>query len=233
MALAESTSRAAYRLPAKLGAMRVVLLDYSRDGVVLEHYRPLKEGENPVFLLEWDGERVTEPCRVAHSEKYPVSWGSSVQVFRSSLRFIPAEEGTIAMMDRIIRERSRISVALQMANASGQTVDAEHQPTLRDGLVVERSDDENPEFLRMSWSGFSWSSACTHDSAQPANGFTIDADEPSNQVQSLCELYEVATAEGRQLIREQARLSLEGKIVHYRARSGHLRTREYKGRPPC
>ncbi len=222
MSVAESTSRAAYRLPAKLGDMRVVLIDYNADGVLLEHYRPVRTDQLPVFLLEWDGERVKQPCRVAHSEQFPVRSGSSVQVYRSTLLFVSPEETTIAMIDRIIRERARISVSLQVANAAGRTTDPLHEPTFTNGLV-SASRDEEVEFLRMCWNGCSWSSACTGDPDQPFDGFTIDAAEPSNQIHTLCELYEMATADGRALIREQARISLEGRLARKRP---HFWTRE-------
>lgn len=217
MSVVESTSRAAYRLPAKLGDMRVVLIDYNADGVLLEHYRPVRPDQLPVFLLEWDGERVRQTCRVAHSEQFPVSFGSSIQVYRSTLLFVSPEEATIAMIDRIIRERARISISLQMANASGRSTDPHNEPSFRGGLVSAERDEE-PEFLRMCWNGCSWASLCTADPEQPADGFTIDAEEPGKQVQTLCELYEMSTADGRALIREQARISLEGKAARKRAR---------------
>ena len=234
MVAAESNPRAAYRLPAKLGDVRVVLIDYTSDGVLLEHYRPLRDNEEPVFVLEWDGERVAEPCRVVSSEKFPIAWGSTIKVFRSTLRFAHAEAHALQVIDRIIRERHRISVALQMANASGRAGNSLNEPVFQNGLVEPApSAKEAPEFLRMCWNGCSWSSVCTGQPEQPPEGFTIDASEPANQIHSLCELYEVASPEGRTLIQEQARLSIEGKITPWRARSGHAQAREYNGRPSC
>ncbi|HEY0590897.1 MAG TPA: hypothetical protein VGF40_03970 [Thermoanaerobaculia bacterium] len=218
MSVAEATSRAAYRLPAKLGDMRVVLIDYNADGVLLEHYRPVRTDQLPVFLLEWDGERVSQPCRVAVSEQFPVRFGSSIQVYRSTLLFVNPERETIAMIDRIIRERARISISLQMANASGRTADPYNEPTFRDGLIGASGKEEEPEFLRMCWDGCAWASVCTADPEQPPDGFTIDAAEPASQIHTLCDLYEMATSEGRVLIREQARISLEGKAARKRAR---------------
>lgn len=220
MSIAETTTRAAYRLPAKLGAMRVVLIDYNATGVLLEHYRPVRSDEQPMFLLEWDGERVKQPCHIAHSEQFPASFGSSIQVFRSSLLFDSPDDCTLEMIDRIIRERARISVSLQMANASGRAANPHDEPTFRNGLVGDDQEAE-PEFLRMSWNGLGWTSLCTSDASQPVDGFTVDAAEPANQIHTLCELYEMAPADGRQLIREQARLSLEGRSPRRRLQSGH------------
>lgn len=234
MPAAESTPRAAYRLPAKLGDLRVVLIDYTADGVLLEHYRPLRENTEPLFVLEWDGDRVAEPCRIVSSEKFPIAWGSTIKVFRSTLRFLHADARALEMIDRIIRERHRISVALQMANASGRWGNPLNEPVFHNGLVESAPGaEEAPEFLRMCWNGCSWSSVCTGEPEQPSDGFTIDAGEPANQIHSLCELYEVASPEGRRLIQEQARLSVEGKITPWRARSGHAQAREYNGRPSC
>jgi hypothetical protein len=233
---AETSTRSAYRLPAKLGDLRVVLIDYSAEGLLLEHYRPLRSEGEPVFVLEWDGERVEEPCRVASSDKFPIAWGSPIHVFRTSLEFVRPEGRALDIIGRIIQERHRLSVALQVANASGRSTDPTNEPVFQDGLVRGSSSEEDgaPEFLRMCWNGCSWSSVCTPEPAQPPNGFTIDAAEPSKQIHSLCELYEVASAEGRRMIQEQARLSLEEKVSGRRRRPSGQRTgREYNGRPSC
>jgi hypothetical protein len=234
MSAAESGSRAAYRLPAKLGELRVVLIDYSAEGVLVEHYRPLREGEDPLFVLEWDGECVEEACRLGNSDKFPIAWGSSIKVFRTTLHFLRPDGRTLEIMDRIIRERHRISVSLQMANASGHAASPLNEPVFHEGLVgPARGGEEAVEFLRMCWNGCSWSSVCTPEPAQPPDGFTIDAAEPSRQIHSLCELYEKSTLEGRRLIQAQARLSVEGRSPKRPAHSGQARTREYNGRPSC
>jgi hypothetical protein len=233
MAAAESVSRAAYRLPAKLGELRVVLIDYSAEGVLLEHYRPLPTDRVPSFTLEWDGERVEETCRVDHSDKFPVAWGSSIKVFRTALRFLQPDGRTLEIIDRIIRERHRIFVSLQMANASGQAAAPLNEPVFHDGLIGAADGGGGAEFLRMCWNGCSWSTVCTGEPAQPPDGFTVDASEPSRQIHTLCELYEMSTAEGRKLIQAQARLSVEGKFSRRSPRSGQAGTREYNGRPSC
>lgn len=232
MAAGETPPQAAYRLPAHLGEHRVMLIDYSAQGVLLEHYRLVPEGEEAILVLEWEGERVAVKCRVAHSEKFPVAWGSSLKVFRSRLVFLSVDPETVSRIDRIVRERHRISIALQMANASGRG-DEQGEPVFRNGLVAGGAAPlDAAEFLRMCWNGCSWSTVCTGEASQPSDGFTVDAEEPSNQIHSLCQIYEQATLEGRELIRAQASLSLEGKSGPGR-RSGQRGSREYNGRPPC
>lgn len=225
--VAEDTgSKAAYWLPARLGEGRVMLIDYSPDGLLLEHYRPVEPNAQAVFLLEWEGERVAVLCRVVQCEKFPVSFGSSFTVYRSSAMFVDRDATLQSKISRMIEARHRSSITLQLENASGRHHSSEVQPLFRNGLVtVDTQSRLKPvaesrpeEYLRMSWSGRSWATVCTGDPTQPENGFTVDAEEPSQQVQRLCEAYEKTSAEGRSLIRAQARLSLEGRKLGRRSR---------------
>ena len=70
---------------------------------------------------------------------------------------------------------------------------------------------QNQDYVRMTWDGTKWISFCTTDATQPRDGFTVDAEEPPQQIQRLCEAYEKSLEDGRALIRAQAMLALEGK----------------------
>ena len=215
----QATAKAAYSIPARLDEHRVMLIDYSQEGLVLEHYRQLAVGTEATFALEWEGERVSILCRVALCEKFPVSFGSSFCVFRSRLAILAATGEVGTKIEKMIQSRHQVSIALQMANASGHLDDAKPHPVFRNGLLSESSTRPSSdrqagkkfECIRLRWNGTKWASVWTLDPDQPADGFTIDADELPLQIQRLCEAYETTTEAGRNLIRLQAQLSLEGK----------------------
>lgn len=220
MNAATARSRSAYWLPAVLGEHRVMLIDYSAEGLLLEHYRELPVDIQAVFLIEWEGQRVAVICRVVQCEKFPVSWGSEFCVYRTSVLFIDGGADLERKLDRLIDARHQVSIALQMANASGQVPPRPH-PTFRNGLVAieQLGALRATEYMRMTWDGRRWTALCTTDARQPAEGFTVSADEPAQQIQRLCEAYEQSTAEGRILIRAQARISVDG--TRKRPRRGH------------
>lgn len=215
----QATAKAAYSIPARLDEHRVMLIDYSQDGLVLEHYRQLAIGTEATFALEWEGERVAVPCRVSVCEKFPVSFGSSFCVFRSRLAILSSTSEIGLQIERMIQSRHQMSMSLQMANASGHLDSGKPHPVFRNGLLSESSTKQAPEkpggtkfeCIRLRYNGTKWTSVWTLDSEQPQDGFTIDAAELPLQIQRLCEAYETTTEAGRNLIRLQAQLSLEGK----------------------
>lgn len=215
----EGAARPAYWLPARLGEHRVMLIAYGPDGVTVEHYRPIEPDAIAEFRLEWEGEIVTVSCSIRQSEKCPAALGSSLFVFRSNIVFIGCDPQLEHRIDAMIQARHQVSVALQMDNASGKaTVETDH-PLFRNGMVHSSTDHgaartaatHPQEYVRMHWSGTSWSSVITLDPMQPVDGFTVDVDEAPQQIQQLCEVYERTSPQGRNLIRAQARLSVEGK----------------------
>ena len=54
-----------------------------------------------------------------------------------------------------------------------------------------------------------WTKKWSRSAEQPEEGFTVPATEPADHVEQLCEMYEKADDEGRQLIQLLARLSVE------------------------
>ncbi len=213
--------KTAYWMPALLGEDRVMLIDFSADGLLLEHYRELPADADAVFLLEFEGERIATICRIVHCEKFPVSYGSSFSVYRTSVLFLDSDPEVERRIEAMIEARHQISIALQMANASGQGSQQPH-PTFRNGLVAIDAGGEarRPEFMRMTFDGRRWTALCTTDGKQPANGFAVCVEELPQQIQRLCEAYENSTEEGRILIRSQARLTIEGRKKKV-SRRGH------------
>ncbi|HUP63913.1 MAG TPA: hypothetical protein VM557_01360 [Thermoanaerobaculia bacterium] len=204
-------------LPAILDEHRVMLIDYSGEGILLEHYRALPVDEQAVFLLEWQDERVAIICRVVHCEKVPVASDSDFFVFRSSALFIEHDAALSERIDWMVRTRKEISRALRIANAAGEPGDIAPLPLFRNGLVTvdpaarrRLRPGAAPDFVRLTLENGRWTSVWTTDSVQPADGFTVDAEEPPAQIRRLCEAYEETSDEGRNLIRAQARVAVEG-----------------------
>lgn len=210
----ESGPRAAYSIPARYGDVRVMLIDYDKDAMLLEHYRPLPEGHGVNFVLEWGRDRVSAGCRIVASERFPISFGSNLSVYRTRVAFSDPGTKIDETIGRIVRQRHQSSIALQLANASGQNADGHEEPVFRNGLLDSEARipiRQTQDYVRMTWDGTKWVSSCTTDPSQPRDGFTVDAEEPPQQIQRLCEAYEKSLEDGRALIRAQAMLALEGK----------------------
>jgi hypothetical protein len=64
------------------------------------------------------------------------------------------------------------------------------------------------DFLRCELVDGTWRRTTTGRPEQPANGFTISAEEERDQVEMLCQTFETADAAGRKLIQTMAEMSI-------------------------
>ncbi len=107
MAAGETPPQAAYRLPAHLGEHRVMLIDYSAQGVLLEHYRLVPEGEEAIWCSSGKGSGSREVPRRPF-RKVPRRVGQQPESLSLEARLPELDPETASPIDRIVRERHRI-----------------------------------------------------------------------------------------------------------------------------
>lgn len=173
------------------GDYSVRLIDVSSKGAQIEHDDVIPDDARALLRFYWRGaavEVLAETKRTSES--------------RSGLQFV---EDCDVLKTLLAASATEIVLALE-ANARGD----------RSENVV--GDETVTAAWRMPASGFvrwilgpeGWAATRCIDPGQPANGFTIAAGEPDDQVALLCRTYESGDTEARRLTRLLAELSTSG-----------------------
>lgn len=171
------------------GDFAVSLIDVSATGAQIEHEEPIHTEARALLRFYWRGEEVEVLAETARTAEH-----------RAGLRFLEENE----TLCRLIAESATEMLIALEANARGD----------RDANVVGEetitSAWRRPAtgFVRWTYDGTAWHSAQAATAAQPAEGFTIAAGEPEEQVVLLCRTYESGDAEARRLTRMLAELSV-------------------------
>lgn len=221
---------------ARFGTMGVLLIDSSDTGVLIEHYSRCQNGSERVLRLEWDGGDVSARARIVRSAVHRFSSGDDgLTVFRSGLKFLDDDSEFVESLRKIISAQSASALMEQVANAKGFVAPtAGEMPIFKEGaLTSNRLDIKGTSrdlrllpdkpivhevgFLRCRLLRGTWQIKWTLDSKQPGEGFTILASESSDQVDLLCRTYRDCESNGRELIREMARITMESVMRSQRA----------------
>jgi hypothetical protein len=173
------------------GDFAVRLVDVSAKGALIESDEVLPHGARALLRFYWRGEEVeilAETARAAHAR-----WG---------LRFVEDSEILRAL---IAQSATEILRALE-ANAAGDR----DGNTVGDATITSAMRLQSTGFVTWTLDGSQWKSRRSLLPDQPAEGFTIPASEPDEQVAMLCRTYQDGDAEARRLTRMLAELSVAG-----------------------
>jgi len=186
---------------AFLDGQNALILDIGISGAFIEHYGEPKEGERFMLLFRWKGMDVEFVSEAAHTTIVRTTASSSVS--HTGLRFIePVGDAEARLNDMMATFVGKI-LSAQKANA-GATQPGD-SITLADLGGARRSRSRG--YLTFRYRDFRWSRELTDSPAQPPDGFTVAAYEDDEELQSLCETWEMADEEGKRLIRLVAELS--------------------------
>jgi hypothetical protein len=186
---------------ALLDGQNALILDIGINGTFVEHYGEPKEGDRFSLLFRWKGADVEFVCEVIHT--VVVRTTASSIVSHSGLRFIePVGDAEARLNDMVATFVGKI-LSAQRANA-GATEPASSIALVDLGGARRARTRGYLTFRRQNGK---WLRAATDSPEQPAGGFTVAAYEDEGELRSLCEAYEVADEEGRNLIRLVAELS--------------------------
>ena len=212
---------------ARYGATGTVILDITDAGARIEHFNRLDVGKKARLRFEWLGKDIDVEATVMSCKVHRFAHGDDgATVYQSGLSFTGYEGNALASLRELVATVVSRSLAEQVANARGiGPVIERNMPVFRSGVVATTSIDQNSSggrrllpasevvadrgYVRCSLNGRPWEKKWTRSPEQPAEGFTVLATEPAENVDQLCATYEKSTAEQRELIRVFARISVE------------------------
>jgi PilZ domain-containing protein len=211
---------------ARYGTLDVIMIDISEAGARIEHFTQLNVGRKTRFRFEWQDEKIETEAEVRSCKVHRfANEEEGTTVFQSGLFFTNYVGDAANKIREMISMLVSRSLAEQVANARGiGPVMERNMPVFRGGLVtssgVEGTDDKNVRipktqivvdrgYVRCVLAGRHWTKKWTRSAEQPEEGFTVPATEPTDHIETLCEMYEKADGDGRKLLQLLARLSVE------------------------
>lgn len=182
------------------GSTVIYVMDLSMTGLRVAHKEALPAiGETCVVTFTWEGRRLTMRCEVRRTAVIKQATSAfEKSLYHSGLSILSKDP----LADRTLREiiEDCVSRAMdeQKANAKGLPAIAAQS------FQTGKSDN----LICCELRGTTWIKTSTRDANQPANGFTISADEAPDKIEMLCRAYASGDADGRKLIRTFAALSI-------------------------
>jgi hypothetical protein len=196
---------------ATMGASNALILDIGIAGAFLEHFGTVEAGEQFPLTFRWQGEDVTFPCEVVRSiiVRLPAGDGKSM-ASHTGVRFLEGSgEGRARLLDLITTFVSNI-LAAQKANAAG--TNTESTGASAGATILARLGEarrmRSRGFISYHFDGHTWLRVLGNTAVQPPDGFTVGDFEDPDELENLCQSYEQADDEGRNLIRLVAELSV-------------------------
>ena len=186
-----------------------LILDIGMAGAFLEHYGEVQPGHRCRLTFRWQGEQVAFQCEVVRTMvvRAPGGDGKSA-VAHSGVHFVEAEgQSPKHLQDLIATFVGRI-LAAQRANAAGDPTSASSAMIL--ATLGEARRKRTRGYVSYRLKDDAWWRVPTDSPIQPDDGFTVSAWEDEAELETLCRTYAEADADGRQLIRLVAELSVRG-----------------------
>lgn len=173
------------------GDYAVRILDVSANGALVDLEEPLEEHARALLRFFWNGEEIEVTAEIARADDK-----------RLGLKFVDESE----TLRRLIGASVTEILNAQQANAEGRR----EANIVGDATLTSASEhfDDTRTFITWIFSGGAWKHRRSLLPDQPADGFTIAANEPEEQVALLCRTYENGDEEARRLTRLLAELSV-------------------------
>jgi hypothetical protein len=192
---------------ATMGTSNALILDIGIAGAFLEHFGTLQTGDRFPLTFRWQGEDVTFQCETVRSVvvRKPGGDGKSF-ASHTGVRFVEGTtDGRARLQDLITTFVGHILDA-QRANAAGVNTESAGATIL--ARLGEARRMRSRGYLVYRLEGDAWSREQASSPVQPPDGFTVGDFEDPDELETLCQTYAEADAEGRNLIRLVAELSL-------------------------
>lgn len=196
---------------ALMDGTNALVLDVGLAGAFIEHYGTVRPGQRFNLTFRWQGHDVEFVCEVARSSvvRRPGGDGRSV-VSHTGVRFVGAiGDADDRLQDLIATFVGRI-LAAQKSNAAGDGSDSPGATIL--ATLGEARRMRSRGFVTYTYDGKTWVRAESESPRQPADGFTVAAHEDEQELEALCQTYENADEDGRNLIRLVAELSAVSRV---------------------
>src|SRR5438105_6018717 len=195
-----------FKLPrpilAAIDGESALLLDVGVAGAFVEHHGKIEPGTHFTLSFRWQGEELDFMCEVARSKVVRPSVDAGSIVSHSGLRFVDASMQSKQKLQEMMTTFVRRLLDAQRANASG-----DHQSEAVLSAIGDARRGRSRGYLRYRLQDNAWRHEATTSPRQPSDGFAVPAFEDDDDITKLCEAYERADEEGRNLIRLVAELS--------------------------
>lgn len=190
-------------IKATLDGKNALILDIGISGGLVEHEGPARSGQKFELAWRWQGEEICFRTEVIRSTIVTPPDGDRPATSQSGLRFLEAiRDSTERLQDMMATFVGKV-LAAQKANAAAEPGTASIL-----SQMGEARQGRSRGFLSYRWNGTRWNVKRTDSGTQPTDGFTVAGYEDEEELETLCQAYEVADAEGRRLIRLVAELSV-------------------------
>lgn len=173
------------------GDYAVRLVDVSAKGALIESEEILPPNARALLRFYWRGEEVELVAETARTTDA-----------RCGLRFVEDNDALRALIALSATEMLRAFEANAAGDREGNAVG--------DGTMTSAQRMKSSGFVTWTFTPDGWTSRRSVLPDQPADGFTIPASEPDEQVEMLCRTYESGDTEARRLTRMLAELSVTG-----------------------
>ena len=187
-------------LAGRIGTARVYLVDASVEGLRIAHQGALTAiGQRSSVSFDWEGQTIELDCEVVHNTLFKLAKNADEKsTHHAGLRIVQASDASRAVLKQMIADVVARALDEQKANARG--IPATAAQAFQTG--------KGSDFVRCELVDGSWRRTVTTRPEQPANGFTISAEEPAEQIEMLCATFASSDAEGRKLIQLMAEMSI-------------------------
>lgn len=184
----------------RVGNARVFLVDVSVEGIRIAHQGAVPAvGQNCRVAFEWQGQLIELDCVVIHNTLYKLAKSAEEKsTYHAGLKIASAVGDSAAALKKLVADVVARALDEQKANARG--IPAAAAEVFQTG--------KGTDFVRCELVDGTWRKTVTSRPEQPANGFTVSADEASDQVEMLCQTYASSDAQGRKLIQLMSEMSI-------------------------
>lgn len=205
-------------MDGEFGTVECEIVDLSLHGARIIHVQSLSTGRRAGLTFTWLDRKITIDSEVVRCKFERKADGGAGNLYGSGLRYPDANDQGARQLKDIITEQVIRAVEEQIANARGTFIPlADRMTIFRSGDVLtlrppseqrHRIPGAARSFTSCTWTGRSWRTVNTSESAQPAVGFTVSGLEDPKHVDLLCRTYEKSDEQTRRMIRMLAELSV-------------------------
>lgn len=206
------TGRIVFRTPrpARFGTNDVFMIDLSLHGAGIRHQTRIAPGTEASLRFKLEKQEHAVRCRLLRSKlELTQTDKGPIQSYRSGMAFVALDTEVKSLRDAL-NKRVHRALLLQKANALAKPELADEVTPGSDVDVKFLAPWLKPSpFVRCTFEPKKgWRKARTSTAEQPENGFTVLAEEGDAEIDKLCKTWEISDAQGRELIRLFAHLSL-------------------------
>jgi hypothetical protein len=184
----------------RVGDARIFLVDVSVEGLRVAHQSALPAvGQSCRVSFEWQGQLIELDCEVIHNSLFKLAKSEGEKsTYHAGLRISNAVGDSAAALKKLVADVVARALDEQKANARG--IPAAAAEVFQTG--------KGTDFVRCELIDGAWRRTVTSRPEQPANGFTVSADEANDQIELLCQTFESSDAQGRKLIQLMSEMSI-------------------------